>query len=188
MAKTSAVFRMGFALLRCCWGCWHSPSIHQSLMRSQSSQKVRLCLKIFSVPYSFCKGTASNPNFSMMNIFVAQLTPQTHLSSYYICLKWISSNHLSKILTIQIQPRWKSTITHTHVIANSHIQIIWTVLRYYYFWVTMGIWQITAPPMHDIISIHTLLSIKLCVYPIHKCFFIWNLFKNGFLFGTIMFL
>lgn len=119
---------MGLALLRCCSSSWNSTSVHKSLMASDSSQDIRLGLILLECPHSFSKGTRSDPYFRMVHVLVAELAPETNLSSNNSFLVLVIFNKLPNVLHIKIHPCLIVAIGNTQIVANAHIQIERTVL------------------------------------------------------------
>jgi hypothetical protein len=132
-------------------------------MRGNPTQGVRFRVELLRGPNAFGKGTRPDPNLHMVDVLVAQLTPQADLSPQNILLVLVALHHASDVLVVQIEPGLVIAVGHSQIVTHSHIEVEGTVLRDDNL--VFGLRQSSPPPLDDV----SLLNLDVVsVHPIDK--------------------
>jgi len=128
IAIKSTEFRMCLTLLRGRSRRGYPSSIHQPLMGSYPSESIRFRVELFSSPHPFSKGTRTNPNLHMMDVLIAEFTPETDLCAKHILLVAVAFDDLPHVEVVHIHPGLVVAVAYTEIVADSHVNVERAVL------------------------------------------------------------
>lgn len=100
----------------------------------------------------------------MMRVLVRHLTPETRLRTQHILLILIICDLFLQAPTVKLHPGDKAPVADTVVVADTHVEVVGSVVADYDFFVGVG--QAAAPPVDDV----AVVDLDLGVHPVHGGF------------------